>query len=347
MNHYSRVLLLALLTQSLVFGQHTQRFVGGYTVFTIPFKNDSITFAVVAKAGELTKRKPIMLFRQGSLPIPLFVINSKNNRPSLTELPITCYDHEADYHTIMIAKPGVPLIVNDSYLDTLFNTRSRPKPEMYPTYYQMRNYLDYYVKQTNAVLNFVLQQSWADPKRVILVGGSEGYHVTIKTAYTNRQVTHLIAFSGGLEGRLQAQIREERTKGITGEYSPEEAQRKVESLQQYWANLCRDSLNTVSTYGDPNRTVYSFSHPYNKDYLLSLTIPICIAYGTADIHSLSNDTLPMEFARHGKTNLTLKAYLNHDHTFYKLFYDGQGKVINKVYNGAAVEKDYFEWLRLH
>ena len=27
----------------------------------------------------------------------------------------------------MIAKPGVPLVANDAYLDTLFSTRQRPK----------------------------------------------------------------------------------------------------------------------------------------------------------------------------------------------------------------------------
>lgn len=99
--------------------QAIKRHVGGYTTFTIPFEGDSITFAVVAREGELTSRKPIFLFRQGSLPIPLFTINPNNNRPSLTELPKTCYDHEADYYSIMIAKPGVPLVVNDAYLDTL------------------------------------------------------------------------------------------------------------------------------------------------------------------------------------------------------------------------------------
>jgi dienelactone hydrolase len=345
-----KYLLAILVSTALIspaFCQHRQQYIGGYSVFTIPFKGDSITFAVVAKKGELKQRKPIFLFRQGSLPIPLFTINPKNNRPSLTELPITCYDHEAEYYSIMIAKPGVPLVVSDSYLDTLFNTRSNPKPEMYPVTYLAHNYLDYYVDQTNAVLNFVLSQPWADSKRVVLTGGSEGYHVAIKTAYTNKQVTHLIAFSGGLEGRQQSIIRQERMKGYTGEYTQEEAQRSVEARQQQWAAICQDSLSVTATSGDPNRTTYSFSHGHNKDFLLALTIPICIVYGTADVGSTSNDCLPLEFARRGKTNLTLRAYPNHDHTFHKLTYDSGGKVIDKFYNGAAVEKDYFEWLSQH
>lgn len=344
------VFIMALLFASsvdILFGQHSQRFIGGYTVFTIPFNGDSITFAVVARKGELTVKKPIFLFRQGSLPIPLFTINPKNNRPSLTELPITCYDHEAEFYSIMIAKPGVPLIEQDAYLDTLFNTRNNPKPAMYPPKYQAHNYLDYYVGQTNAVLNFVLKQPWADTKRVVLIGGSEGYFVAIKTAYSNPSITHLIAFSGFLDGRQQGILREERMKGYTGEYTQEEAQRSVEGLQQQWLQICRDSLSTSAKVGDPPRTTYSFSHGQNQNYLLSLTIPILIIYGTADVGAISNDVLPLEFARHGKKNLTVKAYPDHDHTFYKITYGSDGKAISKVYNGVAVEKHYFQWLREH
>ncbi len=331
--------------------QHTVRYVGGYTTFTIPFEGDSVTFAVNARQGELIKKKPIFLYRQGSLPIPLFVINPATNRPSLTQLPITCYDHEADQYSITIAKPGISLLVNDGYLDTLFSTRGNPETTIYPPHYLQHNYLDYYVRQTNAVLAFVLKQPWADARRVMLVGGSEGYEVAIKTAYTNPAITHLIAISGSLsgslDGRMQGQIREERFKGYTGEYTQAEAQRSVEGLQQIWAAVCRDSLNTTAQGGDPYKTTYSFSHGHNLDYLLSLKIPILIIYGTADVASTSNDILPLEFARRGKTNLTVKAYPNHDHTFYKLTYGPDGKVVSKEYNGVAVERDYFEWLKQH
>jgi hypothetical protein len=341
----SLLFFLCLLPSVSLAQQATKRYVGSYTTFTIPFEGDSVTFAVVAREGELIKQKPIFLFRQGSLPIPLFTINPKNNQPSLTELPKVCYDHEADYYSIMIAKPGVPLVVNDAYLDTLFS--GSPKPQHYTRQYFAHNYLEYYVRQVNAVLDFVLKQPWADARRVIMAGGSEGYHVAIKSAHTNPRITHLIAFSGGLEGRFQSIMRTERSKQYTGEYTPEQAQQSVDGLQQQWAEICRDSLNTDSVLGDPNRTQYSFSHGNNLNYLLNLTIPIWIGYGTADVGSASNDLLPIAFARRGKTNLTLRAYPAHDHTFFKLTYGPNGKVIDKTYNGDAVTKDYFDWLKDH
>jgi dienelactone hydrolase len=247
----------------------------------------------------------------------------------------------------MIAKPGVPLVVEDAYLDTLFSTMNHPKQHMYTAKYYAHNFLDYYVRQTNTVLDFVLSQPWADTKRVVVIGGSEGYHVSIKTAHTNPAVTHLIAFSGLLDGRIQGQIRQARAQGLTGEITPDESQRLVESFQRQWEAVCKDSLNTQTTYGDPNRTIFSFSHGQNLNYLLSLNIPIYITYGTADVAATANDILPLEFARRGKTNLTLKAYPAHDHTFHRLIYDGKGHVTGKEYNGLVVQRDYFDWLAQH
>ena len=335
---------LILSIFSSAWGQVTRRSLGNHTVFTMPFEGDSVTFAVAVPIDKLT-RKPIFLFRQGSMPWPLFTLKAKSGQTDFTELPPIVNQYKADYNFIMIAKPGVPLVVNEAYIDKLFETRSNPDPVQYPRTYLAHNYLDFYVRQTNAVLAYVLKQPWVDARRVVVTGGSEGYNVAIKTAATNRAVTHLIAFSGNLEGRHQALIRRERGRAFSGEITQEEAQRNVEDLQQQWTKICRDSLNTDGSSGDPNRTMYSFSHGQNTAYLLSLSIPILIIYGTADVGSTSNDILPLEFARRGKTNLTVKAYPNHDHYFYKYTYGPNGKEIRKEYNGEAIQRDYFEWLK--
>jgi len=80
------------------------------------------------------------------------------------------------------------------------------------------------------------------------------------------------------------------------------------------------------------------------EHLLSLRIPIYICYGTADLSSSLNDLLPIEFASRGKTNLTLKPYLDYDHTFFQLVRDDKGKVIDKVYKGDEVAGEYMNWL---
>ncbi len=52
-------MLVLLGISTVTFGQSTQRTVGGYTVFTIPFEGDSITFAVVADKNESRKSKSL------------------------------------------------------------------------------------------------------------------------------------------------------------------------------------------------------------------------------------------------------------------------------------------------
>ncbi|MEZ0539289.1 hypothetical protein [Fibrella arboris] len=107
MNQLALFSLLLTLGRRPSFAQRTQRQMGDCVVFTIPFANsfpgDSITFAVVAPKGDLLKRKPIFLFRQGSLPIPLFTVNPKTGKTALTELPRTGYDQEPEQYSLMIA----------------------------------------------------------------------------------------------------------------------------------------------------------------------------------------------------------------------------------------------------
>lgn len=332
-----------LLATALVGAQQT---INEITIFSIPFGTDTTQFVLVGNRQELTNKKPILVFRQGSLPIPLLTRNPKNHQVSLTELPTPVYNYRDKYHILMIAKPGIPLQVEDGYLDTLFS--GKPALAMYPPAYHARNYLEYYVDQTNAVLAYVLKQPWADARRVVIVGGSEGYQVSLKTAYTNKQITHLIAFSGNVEGRQQAQIREARAEGIGAPLQQAQAQQTVERLQEAWLAVCDDSLNTTNaTVGDSNRSIYSFSHNNNLHYLTSLDIPICIVSGTADVRAHSNDLLPLEFARRGKTNLTLKTYVDLDHSLRRIFYDSSGQPVRKVYDGDRVHRDYLEWLESH
>lgn len=337
------LVILWLLATELVSAQQTSH---QLTTFSIPFGTDTTQFVLVGDRHQLNSKKPILVFRQGSLPIPLLTRNPKNQQISLTELPAPIYNYRHKYHILMIAKPGIPLQVEDTYLDTLFS--GKPALAMYPRAYHARNYLEYYVDQTNAVLAYVLKQPWADARRVVIVGGSEGYQVSLKTAYTNKQITHLIAFSGNVEGRQQAQIREARASGIGSPLQQAQAQQMVERLQKDWLAVCRDSLNTTNaTVGDSNRSIYSFSHTNNLHYLTSLPIPVCIVSGTADVRSHSNDVLPLEFARRGKTNLTLKTYVDLDHSLRRISYDSSGQVVGKVYDGNRVHRDYLEWLDTH
>lgn len=313
-----------------------------YSVFKIPAGKDTTTFIVVGNQDELKKRKPLLIFRQGSMPIPLFGRYKRGT--SAIIFPFKARDYMKEYHIVAIAKPGVALVADSAIMARTVETRD---PKFSPQKYLDHNYLDFYVDQTNQVINYLLKQPFVDKAKVAICGGSEGYPIAIKVAATNRAVTHLIGFSGLLEGRWQAQLRETRERANMGEYTQQQAQEAIESMYAYWREVLKNPTSTKSEGGDTPYATYSFSTSKNLEHLLSLNIPIYICYGTADLTSSLNDLLPIEFASVGKTNLTLKPYLDYDHTFYQLKRDDKGKVVDKVYRGDDVAQDYLNWLKSH
>lgn len=106
-----------------------------------------------------------------------------------------------------------------------------------------------------------------------------------------------------------------------------------------WADICKDPTSTDKMFGDTYRAWYSFSQP-SLPNLLRINTPLYIAYGTADREMAPGlDNLLLEFIAKGKTNLTLKPYYDHDHMFFKMKRDTDGKVVDKEYRGDAVAKD--------
>lgn len=332
------ILCLLLLSQSLrTIGQDVID--NQYSVFRILAGQDTTTFIVMGNQDELKKRKPLLIFRQGSMPIPLFGRYQRGTAAII--FPFKVKDYLNQYHIVAIAKPGVALMADSATMARTVETRD---PRFSSQKYLDHNYLDFYVNQTNQVINYLLKQPFIDKAKVAICGGSEGYPIAIKVAATNCNVTHLIGFSGLLEGRWQAQLRETRERANLGEYTQQQAQEAIESMYAYWREVLKNPTSTKSEGGDTPYATYSFSTSRNLEHLLSLRIPIYICYGTADLSSSLNDLLPIEFASRGKTNLTLKPYLDYDHTFFQLVRDDKGKVIDKVYKGDEVAGEYMNWL---
>ncbi|MFD2937488.1 hypothetical protein [Spirosoma flavum] len=184
-----------------------------YSVFRILAGQDTTTFIVVGNQDELKKRKPLLIFRQGSMPIPLFGRYQRGTAAII--FPFKVKDYLNQYHIVAIAKPGVALMADSATMARTVETRD---PRFSSQKYLDHNYLDFYVNQTNQVINYLLKQPFIDKAKVAICGGSEGYPIAIKVAATNRNVTHLIGFSGLLEGRWQAQLRETRERANLGEY---------------------------------------------------------------------------------------------------------------------------------
>ena len=177
-------------------------------------------------------------------------------------------------------------------------------------------------------------------------GGSEGFTVGADlVANHNHYVTHTILFSGHAGRRFETNIYGIREQVNRGEMTPEQGQEMIESLYAWWADIQKHPTALTNAPADTYRAWQSFSIP-SLDNLIRIKTPLYIAYGTADKEIAPNlDYLPLDFIEKGKTNLTLKSYYDHDHQFFQMKRDASGKIIDKVYRGDEVAKDWMEWLR--
>lgn len=316
-----------------------------YQPFELKEGNDIIRFFIIAKLGEAKVKKPLILYRQGSLPIPPFTRYTQG--VSISALPANFYDYLTDYHMVVIAKPGVPLVMDSAavgrFFDRVMNRTFAPEK------YLVNNNLDYYVRTSSKVINFLVRQPWVDKQKIVVVGGSEGYNVAAKLALVNQAITHLICYSSHPYGRFDYLIKEQRHKALTGEITDEKAQAQIDSLYALWKAICQDPKATDKLYYDTYYAWSSFSEPPINS-LVKLTIPIFVAYGTKDDDwdiVEENDLLGVRFLQLGKTNLTLRPYLHCNHSLVELRKNATGEVVSSVDHSSEFVNDYINWLREH
>ncbi len=337
-------ILLLLWASSESFAQ-TARLEDLCQVFHLPDGKDTTTFIVFGSKADLAIKKPLFLFRQGSLPAPF--IHLVGDKYYVTG-PFHFRDYKNEYHFAVIKKPGVRLVVDSTFYDeyTKAISQSDPPEKFVSKKYLANNYRERYVDQCDKVINYLVGQPWIDKKKVVYCGGSEGFTVGADlVANHNKFVTHTILFSGSTGRRFEVMVQQIRDQIESGEKKFEVGQPQIEKMYEVWADICKYPDDTEKSFGDTYRAWYSFSQPELPN-LLKITTPLYIAYGTADKEMAPGlDVLPLEFIAKGKKNLTLKPYYDHDHMFYQLKRDASGKVIDKIYNGDAVAKDWMEWLR--
>jgi pimeloyl-ACP methyl ester carboxylesterase len=312
-------------------------------VFHLPNGTDTTTFVVFGTKADLLIKKPLFLFRQGSRPRPFIELDKGKYYLSA---PFRFREYKDKYHFVMIQKPGVRLVADSAFLAGYEPAMSQPTEAYVSKKYRQNNYLERYVGQCNQVINYLIKQSFIDARKVVYCGGSEGFTVGADLAANhNRALTHVILFSGGTwNRRFESMILEVRQQIGRGELSPEAGQQEIDNLYKYWAELCANPTSMDTPAGDTNRSWYSFS-VRSMDNLLKINVPLYIAYGTADEKMARGcDALPLEFIAAGKKNLTLRAWHDHDHIFYRMKRDATGKIIDKTYNGDAVAKAWMDWL---
>lgn len=288
--------------------------------FRIKTRDDQIDF--IKLDTSLSAVKPVLLFLQGSLPLPLF-FTSNTGKIYMIGGGITNFNYkeiQQEYHIIVISMPKTPVLVDEKNLNPSYcYVPDSSRADQFDPAYIEADYLDNYVLRANRVIRFLKKQPWVAKTKFVLAGHSQGTKVAAKVALQNKNITHLGLFAANPFGRVDQFIRQFRKQAEKGELTWEEAGEKMENYYQYY-----QLVNTPdSLHGHPEYLAWkTFSETFYDDWL-QLNIPLYLAYGTSDITADLCDLVPLFFIQEQKHNLTLKRYAGLDHNFFEVNADGR------------------------
>lgn len=332
-----RILILLSFLFQLTFSQNGKIINNQSTSFEISDKNEKIDFIVFDT--ELTQKKPVFLWCQGSLPYPIY-INSKDEGIWLIGGGISNFDVTEivkNYHLVIISMPETPLVADEKDINESYWYFGNSKDKNIPTIdFQKADRLENYVNRGLKVLKFLKKQKWVDNSKLIVAGHSQGSKVATKIAIANKNVSKLGLFSANPFGRIDQNIRNYRKEAEQKMISWEDADKGIEEEYQTF----RNAYNPEILKQKPDLLAWkSFSVPLIDDWL-NFNKPIYLAYGTHDIASDLNDIIPLYFIRENKNNLKLKRYLNLEHNFFEM---EDGKPNHEKPHWEEVMNDFVAW----
>ncbi|GAA4329611.1 alpha/beta fold hydrolase [Flaviaesturariibacter amylovorans] len=281
----------------------------------------------------LTERKPVLLYLEGSGCFPLFRLYDDGQNCCI-EHRFVLLDIDSlaqHYHVVLFPKPGLPLsdTIRVSSYDSLRGFESGPCPPAYNEHLS----LEWRAGNATSILNDLLKRVPHDPKKVVVMGNSEGGQVAPRVAVLNQRVTHCINICGSGLNQLYTPLIKARQQARQGHITYEESERIVDSLFAVYRGLFAAPQRTdTSWYGLTYKRWASFAALPPIESYTRLCIPVYIAIGSRDDNGdvLSTDYVQLEFFRLGKKNLTYKVYPNYDHHFNQyVLVDGKERRVRR------------------
>ncbi|MDW3646276.1 MAG: hypothetical protein R8P61_04360 [Bacteroidia bacterium] len=278
------------------------------------------------------KPKPLLIYLDGSGPDPLFMETERGLSSSIA------FDYQSlskNYRILLISKPGVAFM----------GKRIKNEPKVKPIIYTKTLSLEWRVNSADVILRKLIEEERIDPKRVVVVGFSEGAQVGPFLAEKNPAVSHLVLFGGNGLNQFFDPMISARMQAFSGKISEEEAQRQVDSLFQVAEKIYAEPQSTDKKWwGHSYKRWASFTARDPLTVMGDLDIPIYFANGSKDKYSvLSADYIKLEFIRRGKQNLFYKTYPNYDHQFFELIFE-KGEFTDAIPRIDQAMKDAMKWL---
>jgi hypothetical protein len=330
------LLFIFLLVPILVQCQESKPEDFGFRHFQTVYKGDTVDILIKSRKGEELIPKPLFLFIQGSLPVPLIISYNENGKKGIFNVFVFNTDSlTKDFHVAIIGKPSVPLMMEQKKLNPVMTYGDSVKG--FDKKYVERNLLDYYVQRDISVIKYLRKLPFISKEQLVVAGHSEGSAIGLGIANKYNKVTELIYSGGSPLGRVMSVIGRARE-------TEDRTSNNLENEFSYWKKAVEDPEN-INSSGDTYKGYYQFSVPPPIDQLLKLKIPILVTYGSKDYGAvIQNDYLRVQVIRYGKTNFTFKSYYGVEHNFFPL--NNKGEINYEIFNwDKVVIKEWKEWLQ--
>jgi hypothetical protein len=329
-------IIVFLIISISCFSQRKNIISNEYSHFQLTLKKDTIDF-IVADTN-LTIKKPILLFCQGSQPVPLFF-----DIPNQGIVPVTLNNFDVNemkkhYHVVVISMPKTPVIASLDHLNKSYNyVLDTTQEHSYSPEYVKADYLENYVARANYVLKYLRKQKWVNNDVFIVAGHSQGSRVAVGIASSNKHITNLGLFGYNPMRRIDQLVWTKRLEAENGSITWEEADKNQQELYDFYSTIQNDD----SLKMNPSLKSWRSFSISSIESLLDLEIPIYVAFGSKDPTSNYCDLLPLYFIEKQKSNLTMKRYPNLEHNFFPINENGSTDYQNGEWK--SVMNEFIKW----
>ncbi|MBW7869265.1 MAG: dienelactone hydrolase family protein [Brumimicrobium sp.] len=315
-----------------------KQIINDYTTFELIQNEDTLSF-IVADTN-LREEKPILLFCQGSKPVPL-IIKMNDGDTFVWGGGLSNFDYKeisSKFHIVVISSPHTPLIAEQTHLNNEFGyVTDTNYVHSFRKDYILNDRLPVYIDRANKVLQFVYNQSWSKKEPLIVAGHSQGAVIALELANTRNDVKGLGLLSLDPLGRMTYEIVGLRNQVATGKISSSEWEKRLEQVYDF-----------VKQYNDTSNWERNPSlHPWKSfskmlvDDLIKVTCPIYIAYGGKDDKAASCDLLPIYFENNNKKDYIVKLYPDLEHNFFPV---NKSNYENNESKWPEVMDEFYKWI---
>lgn len=286
--------------------------------------------------NQIDKRKPILLYLDGSGASPLF---QYTNNGLASTVPFDAKKTSNTFHVVLISKPGVP------FLDSMQHDEQGRPHYPAPLEYDKKLSLDWRTQAAKTTLENVL--STLETNKVIsIIGISEGFQVGAKLIEQYDKISNAALLVGNGLSQFYDFIIHNRMLEQKEKISSDLAQQNIDSLLTTFKDIYRYPNSTQKKwYGHTYLRWSSFAKNSPMENILSSDIPIYLVGCSKDVNTsvLSTDYLFLEATRRKKNNILYKV-LPYDHFFNEIIKDENGNISAKKSHIHEEIDSALQWL---